>query len=323
MLWRFLALGMIALAATTPAMALSGPYTGKKVIFVDSYHEGYQWSDDITRAVSSVIGRSGAELKIVRMDTKHRPEEDYKVAKGREVADLIKAERPDVVIACDDNAAKYVIAPYIKDSEIPVVFCGINDAASKYGFPARNVTGILEITSFNHLGQVLKAAGGDISRIGILTVDNESDRADKLGAKNALGVAFSHERNVKTFDEWKKAYTELQSKVDLLILYNNVGIVGWNDEEAAAFVATHTSTLTATIANWMTRFAAFAFSKTGTEQGRLAADMALKVLAGTSPADIPIGRNREDMLVINAKVAALSRLKIPPVYFRAAAQVIE
>ena len=50
----------------------------KKVLFIDSYHEGYDWSDGITRGVKSVLEGSGVNLKVIRMDTKRNNSEEFK-----------------------------------------------------------------------------------------------------------------------------------------------------------------------------------------------------------------------------------------------------
>ena len=79
------------------------------------------------------------------MDTKRNKSDEYKIAVGREARDLILSWQPDVVITADDNAAKYLIQPYFKDSATPFVFCGVNWTAEEYGFPYSNVTGIVEV----------------------------------------------------------------------------------------------------------------------------------------------------------------------------------
>ncbi len=49
------------------------------------------------------------------------------------------------MITADDNAAKYLIAPYYKDDALPFVFAGVNWTAAEYGFPYKNVTGMIEV----------------------------------------------------------------------------------------------------------------------------------------------------------------------------------
>ena len=62
---------------TTNAISAK-PYDGKKIIYIDSYHEGYPWSDGITMGVQSTLEGTGVELKIHRMDTKRNPSDEFK-----------------------------------------------------------------------------------------------------------------------------------------------------------------------------------------------------------------------------------------------------
>lgn len=312
-----------ALAMICCCTAQAAPLGGKRVLLIDSYNDDYEWSADLTRAVRSIIEPTGASLHVARMDTKNHSEEEFKQAKALEMKALIEAYRPDVVIACDDNASKYVIAPYFKNSDLPIVFCGVNLDASKYGFPTRNITGVIEYNSFNELHDILRSAGGNPERFGVLSPDNESEGAEMEASARKLGVRFSHVRYVRTFAEWKAAFVEMQDLVDMLLIYNNAGIVGWNDAEAAALVASRTKILTATFALWMTPYAVIAYAREGAEQGRLAAQMAEQILRGATPAELPITHNREDTLWVNARLAPLSKFKLPPAFFDAAAKVIE
>jgi ABC-type uncharacterized transport system substrate-binding protein len=311
---------VLAIFAGQPAQA--NDLTTRKVLFVDSYDEDYQWSNDITRAIRSVMDAAGVPVRVVRMKTKGQPSEEYKVTKGIEVKVLINTYRPDVVIACDDNASKYVIAPYFRDATVPVVFCGINWDARKYGFPTSNITGIVEYNPVIEIISILRASGGDPERMAVLCPDNETERADIVGAREALGITFQHVRHVRTFAEWKAAYVDLQDKVDMLVVSNNAGIANWDDAEAAKLVATKTTTLTASFNPWMAPYAAVIYAKMASEQGRWAAETALKVLRGASPADIKVGHNKENSLIINARLARLAARPLPAAYY-ALATVLE
>jgi len=113
-----------------PALA-----AGKKVLFVDSYHEGYAWSDGVLNGVETGLDGKDVELKVIRMDTKRNKTDDFKKAAALKVKAEIESFKPDVVIASDDNAAKFLIVPYYKNSDLPFVFCGVSWDASGYGFP--------------------------------------------------------------------------------------------------------------------------------------------------------------------------------------------
>ncbi len=50
--WKhFFIVGMVVLLCTGVSTA-----DKKKVLFIDSYHEGYEWSDGIVRGTKSVLG---------------------------------------------------------------------------------------------------------------------------------------------------------------------------------------------------------------------------------------------------------------------------
>ena len=67
-----------ALILSLPVMALAKPNEGKKILFIDSCHEGYAWSDGITQGVQNALKETSASLKIIRMDTKRNTDEAFK-----------------------------------------------------------------------------------------------------------------------------------------------------------------------------------------------------------------------------------------------------
>ena len=150
----------IASVRTTPPLgdgaADASTYAGKKILFIDSYHEGYAWSDGITRGVQSTLEGTGVNLKVIRMDTKRNTSDDFKKAAARKARAEIEAFKPDVVIAANDNASKFLIEPYFKNAELPFVFCGVNWDASVYGFPYSNTTGMVEVTPIPQIIDQLK-----------------------------------------------------------------------------------------------------------------------------------------------------------------------
>jgi hypothetical protein len=121
----------------------------------------------------SVLDNTGAELLFVRMDTKRNTEEDFRMTAGRTAYDTIKELQPDVIVACDDNAQKYVIVPYFMETEIPIVFCGVNWDASLYSYPTRHITGMIEIELVEELmGHLKQFSSG--STVGYVTVTSET-----------------------------------------------------------------------------------------------------------------------------------------------------
>lgn len=95
------------LSVSMPSLAAS--LAGKKVLFIDSYHEGYGWSDGITTGIKTGLQDSGVELKVIRMDTKRNTGDAFKKEAALKAKAEIEAFKPDVVIASDDNASKFLI----------------------------------------------------------------------------------------------------------------------------------------------------------------------------------------------------------------------
>ncbi len=143
-------------ADSKPVTDISGSYQGHKILWVDSYHQGYPWSDGIAAGITQVLKDSGVQLEIVRMDTKRNHGEEDKRQAGLAAKQAIDRFHPDLVIASDDNAQKHLVVPYLKGTSLPVVFCGVNAEASAYGYPDRNITGMLEVEAMEAFRAIAK-----------------------------------------------------------------------------------------------------------------------------------------------------------------------
>ncbi len=301
-------------------------YSGKKIIFIDSYHEGYEWSDDTVKGLLSILENTGVELKIHRMDTKREPSEESKVQAGIKAKSAIEEFKPNVVITSDDNAFKYLIMPYFKDADLPVVFCGINWDVSVYkDAPYKNTTGIEEIASIDQLVEILKKYSRG-NRIGLVAADNETQRKEGEYYKKLFNFVID-ERYVKSLGDWKKAFLDLQGKVDILIVGNPVGIKDWPTKEQEpeviiTFMIENTKVPTGTIYEWATQYTMVGLTKIPEEHGEWAGQAALKILDGISPSDIPVTQSKKGKIMLNLKVADQLGVVFEP-YLLKAAEIVK
>lgn len=291
---------LLAVIATQAGAA--GKYDGKKVLFIDSYHEGYAWSDGTLAGVRSVLDTSGVQLQVVRMDTKRNKEEEDKLAAAEMVRSTIDQFKPDVVIASDDNASKYVVMPYFKDAALPFVFCGVNWDASVYGYPYKNVTGMIEVSAVDELFAFLERLT-EGRRIGYLAADVFTAHKEQENIEKTFKMSFTETRYATDLAEWQAQFRELQGAVDILLVGNAIGTEGWDEEAAARFAEKNTRIPTGAIDEHMSPFALIGYTKLPQEQGEWAAKAALNILDGKSPADIAIARNRQGRLILNARIA--------------------
>jgi ABC-type uncharacterized transport system substrate-binding protein len=305
------------------ASASGKKHAGKKILYINSYNKGYPWSDGIEKGVVSVLGSSGVELRIQYMDTKNNLDLPFKEKAGAEAKAVIDEWKPDLVIASDDNAVHYVVVPYLKDGNIPVIFNGVNWDAKQYGFPCSNVTGMIEVNSADQLFRELKILKPGASRIAVLAADTESERQELKNVRAVYGINYVEERYAATFDEWKKDYLELQDKADILHLQNNYGIKGWNEKEAEEFVRANTRIPTGSNdASYMSALTLLVYSKVPEEQGEWAAQRALEVLDGKPISQIPVSRNVKGQIFVNRTLARKLDITIPQDILNAA-QIVE
>ena len=283
----------------------------KKILFVDSYHQGYTASSHIVSGVKEALTGHNIDFKLIEMDSKRNPEPaDIKVS-ALKVKTIIDAYQPDVLIACDDNAAKYLIEPFYKNSDLPIVFCGINWNASIYGFPFRNMTGIVEVALVSEIIRHLKKHSKG-NRIGFLGGDRLSERKNRQYYQKRFNIDFAKTYFASSFEQWQHAFAKLQDEVDMLIITTHAGITDWNDADAQTFVEKHVKIPVATENEWEMSHALVGITKDYKEMGLWSGHTALKILAGIPPNQIPITSNKKGKLFFNTRIAKILGItKVP------------
>lgn len=298
-------------------------YPGKKILYVNSYHQGYYWSDGEQEGAQKILADTSIELKIVYMDTKNNPSPEFSKQAGLKVKELIEEFKPDVLIVADDNAFKDVVMPYYRDSGLPVVFCGINWDISVYGAPYTNTTGMLEISlvdsTYNHLKKFAKG-----SRIGLLAFDSPGERKNAEYYPLYLKEELICMEFVKDFESWKQKFLEFQDTADVLYITSPDGIKNWNIEEAEKFVLEHVRIpLGSDAAPAILPLVLLGAMKVPEEQGEYTARTALRILDGEKPSDIPIAKNRKGDLYLNLKIAEKLGIIFTPSMLRTAKEIID
>jgi len=293
-------------------LALSSLNAGAaRCLYVSSYHIGYAWSDGIERGVYKTLGKQ-CETTSFYMDTKRHKDEVSKKNAALEAKLLIEKIKPDVVIAADDNASKYLVAPYYKNAELPFVFCGINWTVEAYGYPYNNATGMIEVAAIEPLFQKALAITGEIRQayyIGAntLTEEKEYERFKMVAKKHRIHTI---KRLANTTRAWESAYIEAQ-KSDLIIIGSNAGITDWNESDIAKTLLKHTKVFSVTTSDWMMPFTMLGLTKVPEEQGEWSAKVALEIIKGVSPSQIPIIPNRKFNIVINSNLFSAAKIRIP------------
>ncbi|MBI9099748.1 MAG: hypothetical protein JEY91_14810 [Spirochaetaceae bacterium] len=279
--------------------------TGKRVLLINSYHQDYFWTAGITEAIEATLNSEDSpfviDLEIIYMDTKRHPSEDFIRERVIEINSFIKEWSPDLVMTSDDNAARYLIVPHLIDTSLPVVFCGVNWDASEYGFPASNVTGMVEVQLIDQIVNTL-AQYSNGNRIAFLKGDDFSARKEAAFFEERFDLDLI-QRFVKDFDEWQVQYERLQDEADILLLGNTASISDWDKDRALVLVHKVTKIPSGNWDESMAEFNLVTFATKAEEQGEWVANRALEILSGMDPKDIPIVENEKAKIFLNMNLA--------------------
>jgi ABC-type uncharacterized transport system substrate-binding protein len=297
-----------------PAVSQAAP---KKVLAVFSYAEEFAWVQQIKGGIDSILAES-CEIRYFYMNTKKDLQGGPQ--KALEAFALYKEFQPDGVITVDDNAQSMFVVPFLKDKvKTPVMFCGVNVAPEKYGFPASNVSGALERILTAQTIVLAKKLVPSAKTIACLAKDGPAARAIFKQIKNetdtysARVVAFEI---VKTKKEAVAAALELKNKADLLYVVASKGI---KNESGAALTTPEIISMLAKsfgkpiispIAINIKSGALCGAVLSASDQGATAAKMLLQAMGGTPVAQLPIVKETLGWQMIN--IDTLKALKLRP-----------
>lgn len=308
----------VTAARAVPVEAAPASVEGKKVLVVMSYHEGYGGEEEIKGAVRSLL--EGAEIRFVHLDTKKNLAGGEE--RAREALRLYREFQPDAVIAANDNAQSLFVVPYLKGKvETPVVFCGVNNDAAKYGYPAVNVTGVLEKKHYREgisFSQVVEPA---IRKIGIVYKDNPSNRTNLAQIeeeKASYTAEITAAVAVTTLAEAAAAVADFSPGVDAVLFLNLTGVLDSQglplEGKEALSSLTETMGLPTIVANtWEVRAGALCgVIQSDAEQGALAVEMLYEIWGGKAAVDIPVTENVNGLRYVNITTLKRLGLKLEP-----------
>lgn len=276
-------------------------FSQTKVLYINSYHEDFYSAIIQINVVKSIMEPENIQLKFVHMDTKRIKDKELRKLEGLKVQKVITEWQPDLVIASDDSASKYVVSKY-KNTKTPFVFMGVNWSAEQYGYPYENVTGQIEVDLAKELiAELKKYAKG--TRVSFLSGDTLTDRKTLNFYQTSLNLKFHDVKLVNTFEEWKEAYSSLQNQTDVVLFLNNAGIDNWNEQEAVDLVKKETKIPTGTTDQSLHPYVLISFAKDVHEFGEYGAKTALKILNGAAPSSIPITKNKRAKVSLNMSLA--------------------
>ncbi|MEN8129191.1 MAG: ABC transporter substrate binding protein [Pseudomonadota bacterium] len=227
--------------------------TSKRRIFiVSSYDRDYLWSQSTHAGVTAAMLRYGyidnetqlqtftasdylessrAIVKKAWMDTKRHNSVTEIAAATLRIMGEVEQFQPDLVLLGDDNAANY-IGNQLLDTDIPVVFWGINSLPLKYGLvdsmdrPGHNVTGVWQAGYYKESMDLLHTLVPSARTFAVLACNSVTarpkvkqivalDRQGKLPLKLVAIV------QTNSYEEFQYRVLELAEQVDAFFVLNH------------------------------------------------------------------------------------------------------
>lgn len=149
-LWRYLCIILISLifyVVVIDSAFAREDGRHRNILFINSYHTGYSWSDDILKGFIESVKSSAfdIELSVEYLDTRRFPKPEVLKALSRILLEKYSGYHFDLVVV-SDNAAFDFAAEYRHSlfPETPVVFCGYNNFRPEIISGMHNITGVNE-----------------------------------------------------------------------------------------------------------------------------------------------------------------------------------
>lgn len=308
---------ILLLLVTTWGNAVAA--TDRRVLILNSYHQGYTWGDNETSGVLATLASASFKThpEIEYLDTKHFPDQQH----FPQLLELYRAKntlsRIALVLTLDDPAFDFAIN-YRKKlfAGIPIVFIGVNNFAPAMLKGEENVTGAVERQDFR--GTVAAALAlqpetrevvvvHDYTPSGLSTKQEVMEQLAPLTGR--VSVRYLPEM---TIDEVTAALGKLHSGSIVLAVSFGVDKAGrvFNHNELAKILSEKSP-----VPVYSTKVERLGYGivggslMDGRTHGSQGAELALAVLKQGSAVGVPVVENPRSELMFDYR--QLSRFKIP------------
>ncbi|MGL1894191.1 MAG: ABC transporter substrate-binding protein [Spirochaetaceae bacterium] len=312
--WTFLLLSLILVMSCRPKNKKNDEENqlenSKKVVIVHSYHDSVGGVITKNESLLAILNRYNIIYDIIYLDTRRVTDEDKRLEISINAYNKILEIQPDLVITFDDNAMKYLVKPYLRDSEIPIIFGGIDWDASVYELPYKNTTGIVSVDLIEPLIKNLKSlSSGD--KVAWLGYEDLTSRKTIKAYKDVLDLNIDHYYVISN-SEFKSQFINIQKEYDIVLLSGSLtNIVDWDILSITEFIHNNIKIPTGSVNIEVFDLSLILITKSKYELGNWIGKTAIKILQGAPVSDIDITLTTEANLYLNFELAELLDLSFP------------
>ncbi|WP_236074831.1 ABC transporter substrate-binding protein [Teredinibacter purpureus] len=229
-------ISMLLFLLSTSVLVLLNSAKQKRIFILHSYNTDYAWTQQVNAGIRKAIAEnaniaSNYDVRYYYMNAKNIPFETAEDAQDPTILakKSIDLYQPDILIAFDDIAQQYVVAPYyLNKPDMRIVFSGVNGDINNYCMTderkpgqcyndAQNVQGTLERIPVASVVEVIrllkgrnKSLHGNHTRVHFLqdasaTAKQDAEYLASVERKpDWKEVEFSRSPIIETFSEWQE-----------------------------------------------------------------------------------------------------------------------
>ncbi len=299
----FLTTAFFFLLPALPAGARKPTHPPKpSILILNSYHNGLHWSDEIVRGIRDALDAAPGEpeLFVEYMDTKRFLDDDYLALLFAAYRYKYRNAAFDLIFSSDDNAYRFLLAH--KDDLFPGapwVFCGVNH------FREDDLTGRNDVTGVVEMLDRADTIDGSLrlfpeARHVLVVTDRTTSGIGNREKLEALSSRYGGRADFVFLDDAETGL-DLDRLVEKINAVHDPSVVYFSDffrdaqgrflsmETVMTTLSTETPYPIFPTSSLYLRWGAFGGRLVdGFRQGRTAGELALEILEGARPADIPV-----------------------------------
>ncbi len=274
--------------------------SNKEVLLLHSYHKGYKWSDDISKAVEEKFETYGnIELTTLYMDTKRVLGPTYLDKLASLYKEQLSKRNFDLIIVSDNNALEFTIRYHdylFKD--LPILFCGINNfdkALLDENFMSKYTSGVVEQVDLEKNIELISNLQPNLKKLMIINDRSKTGYAIKRDMtpiikkySKKMNIEYIDNMDIKTI-QTKVANLDKNSAVLFVLLFKDkTGKYFTYKESLTAIKEKSVAPIYGLWDFYLEYGIVGGLLTSATSQGNAVSNMALRVINGKDIKDIPI-----------------------------------
>ncbi len=273
----------------------------KSVLILNSYHEGFKWTDDINQSIRNGFRQSGLNynLYVEYMDTKRIFKNDYLDLLENLYTEKYSTNKPDIIICSDNDALDFLTSRNERIfTGIPVVFCGINNFEPAMLRGLTNITGISEDADIMTNIKLIEQIHPDVKTIIFIADITVTGQIVIKSFRNIMEANFPHLKyRVISSTSFGELFNNLKSlektEIPLLSVFFTDTLGNTMEfDDLAYYVSKNSERPVYALWNFHLGYGiAGGYLTDGTSMGNEAVKIAIEILKGRNAQDIPVVYN--------------------------------